>query len=226
MIKLILVRHGQSVWNLLNKFTGWTDVGLSQQGVVEARRAGELIVENDIKINMAFCSVLNRAEHTLQLIAEKLNYKVPVYKSWKLNERHYGALQGLNKQQTIEKYGSEQVKKWRRSYETQPPLLSIDDKRNPKFDELYSYVKEDLPLGESLKDTAKRVVEYYNKFIKTKVKDGQNALIVAHGNSLRALIQYLDNMSNVDVENLEVPTGKPIVYELDDNLKVIKHYYL
>lgn len=226
MIKLILVRHGQSVWNLLNKFTGWTDVGLSQQGVVEARRAGELIVENDIKINMAFCSVLNRAEHTLQLIAEKLNYKVPVYKSWKLNERHYGALQGLNKQQTTEKYGSEQVKKWRRSYETQPPLLSIDDKRNPKFDELYSYVKEDLPLGESLKDTAKRVVEYYNKFIKTKVKDGQNALIVAHGNSLRALIQYLDNMSNVDVENLEVPTGKPIVYELDDNLKVIKHYYL
>ena len=139
MIKLILVRHGQSVWNLLNKFTGWTDVGLSQQGVVEARRAGELIVENDIKINMAFCSVLNRAEHTLQLIAEKLNYKVPVYKSWKLNERHYGALQGLNKQQTIEKYGSEQVKKWRRSYETQPPLLSIDDKRNPKFDG-YSHI--------------------------------------------------------------------------------------
>ena len=226
MIKLILVRHGQSFWNLQNRFTGWTDVGLSQKGVEEAAQAGKLLVDKNIKADYAFVSVLLRAEQTYQTMCKQMGYKMRTFRSWKLNERHYGALQGLNKQQTAEKYGDEQVRLWRRSYSTRPPMLSEDDSRNPNFDELYKGLKEKMPLGESLADTAKRVVEYYNNVIKTTLKPDQTALVVAHGNSLRALIQHLENMSNTAVETLEIPTGKPILYQLTDNFEVIDRKYL
>lgn len=224
MIKLILVRHGQSVWNYLNKFTGWTDVGLTQKGIEEARNCGELLKKNNIKIDVAYISVLLRAEQTYQTIKGVLGYKMREFRSWKLNERHYGALQGLNKEETAEKYGAEQVRIWRRSYDVKPPLLEETDARNPKFDDLYSYVKEPLPLGESLEDTAKRVVDYFKNQIMQNVKPEQNCLIVAHGNSLRALIQHLDGLNNKEVEKLELATGKPIVYELTDDFKVVKKY--
>jgi 2,3-bisphosphoglycerate-dependent phosphoglycerate mutase len=226
MIKLVLLRHGQSFWNLENRFTGWTDVGLSQNGVEEAKEAGNIISQNGIKIDFAFVSVLLRAEQTYQNVCVVLGYKPRTFRSWKLNERHYGALQGLNKKDTEEKFGKEQVKLWRRSYDTKPPLLEETDPRNPKFDELYAKIKDPLPLGESLADTATRVVDFYEHQIKTILKPNTTGLVVAHGNSLRALIQYLDKLSSEEVLNLEVPTGKPIVYELDDDFNVLKHYYL
>lgn len=226
MIKLVLVRHGQSEWNLQNRFTGWTNVELSANGANEAIMAGKTISDSNIKFSVGFTSYLLRAEQTFALIYKELHQHFDVYKDWKLNERHYGALQGLNKSETAQKYGDEQVKLWRRSAITRPPLLTEDDKRNPKFDSLYKDVKEKLPLGESLLDTERRVVECFNQFIKTKLQDNQNALIVAHGNSIRALIKHLDNVSNDDIVKLEIPTGKPVVYELDENYKPIKHYYL
>ena len=226
MINLILVRHGQSFWNLQNRFTGWTDVGLTQQGMEEAYNAGKILQKNNLKVDFAFVSVLIRAEQTYQAMCKEFGYKIRTFRSWKLNERHYGALQGLNKKETAEKYGDERVRIWRRSYSVRPPMLEESDPRNPNFDELYKNLKEKMPLGESLEDTSKRVLEYYNNIIKTTVKPNQTALVVAHGNSLRALIQHLDKMSNTAVETLEIPTGKPILYQLTDNFEVISHKYL
>ena len=223
MKKLVLVRHGESVWNLENKFTGWTDVDLSEQGVKEAHDAGKLLKKKGYKFDVAYTSVLKRANHTLDIILEELKLDIPVNYSWRLNERHYGALQGLNKDETREKYGEEQVKIWRRSYDVRPPELTNDDERYQSM--LKSY-KEYVPHTECLKDTIERVIPYWNESIVSDLKDDKKVIIVAHGNSLRGLIKYLDNISDEEIVNLEIPTGKPIVYELDDNLKPIKHYYL
>ncbi len=223
MIKLVLVRHGQSVWNLENKFTGWTDVDLSNQGIKEAHEAGKLLKKNGYTFDLAYTSVLKRANRTLDIILEELNINIPIYYSWKLNERHYGALQGLNKDETRKKYGEEQVKIWRRSYDIKPPSLTDDDIRFINEKEKYP---EYLPHTECLKDTVMRVVPYFENEILPKLKDKRKVIIVAHGNSLRGLIKYLDNISDKEIVNLEIPTGSPIIYEFDDNLNVIKHYYL
>src|SRR5574344_211272 len=224
MKKIILIRHGQSIWNLENRFTGWTDVELSANGIIEATNAGELLKTSQINIDIGYTSVLKRAKDTMKVVQDVLGQKFPVYESYKLNERHYGALQGLNKAETAKKYGDEQVLIWRRSAETRPPLLEQSDSRNPAFDSLYKGI-ENLPLGENLIDTKARVVDYYQNVICPSLHQNQNVLIVAHGNSLRALMQHLDNISNQEIMKLEIPTGKPIVYELTDNLEVIKHYY-
>ena len=228
MKKLVIVRHGQSIWNLENKFTGWTDVGLSDKGIEEAINARKLLKELNYTFDIAYTSVLKRANDTLYYILDELNERnIPIKYSYKLNERHYGALQGLNKDETREKYGEEQVKLWRRSAEVRPPELSIDDERYPGNDEKYKDLKkEELPLTENLLDTIKRVTEYWKEEIANTIKEGKNVIIVAHGNSLRGLIKYLDNLSNEEVIKLEIDTGRPICYELDDNLKPIKHYYI
>lgn len=228
MIKLILVRHGQSLWNLENRFTGWTDVDLSEQGIKEAKEAGKVLKEQGYHFDLAFTSALTRAEHTLDLILEEMNQKdIEIKRSWKLNERHYGALQGLNKEETRQKYGAEQVLLWRRSADVRPPALTIDDERYPGNDKKYkSLSKEELPTTENLLDTVKRVIEYWNSDIKKELEQGKSIIIVAHGNSLRGLMKYLDNMTNEEVIKLEIETGNPICYELDDNLKPLKHYYL
>lgn len=226
MIKLVLVRHGQSVWNKENKFTGWTDVELSINGINEAKEAGKLLLRNNFNFDIAYTSYLRRAIDTLNLIIETAGYSnLEIKYTWKLNERHYGALQGLNKQQTALKYGDNQVKMWRRSYSTKPPILDEADERNPKNDPKYEGI-DYLPLTESLEDTYKRVVDYYKNEIEKELKNGKNILIAAHGNSLRALIKYLENISDDDIVSIEIPTGKPYVYELDDNLNIIKKYYL
>ena len=228
MKKLVIVRHGQSLWNLENKFTGWTDVGLSDKGIEEAINAGKLLKELNYTFDIAYTSVLKRANDTLYYILDELNERnIPIKYSYKLNERHYGALQGLNKDETRAKYGEEQVKLWRRSADVRPPELTIDDERYPGNDEKYKdLTKEELPLTENLLDTIKRVTEYWKEEIANKIKEGKNVIIVAHGNSLRGLIKYLDNLSNEEVIKLEIDTGRPICYELDDNLKPIKHYYI
>lgn len=228
MKKLVIVRHGQSLWNLENKFTGWTDVGLSDKGIQEAKDAGKLLKEKRYQFDLAFTSVLKRANDTLYYILDELNERdIPIKYSYKLNERHYGALQGLNKDETKEKYGEEQVKLWRRSADVRPPELTIDDERYPGNDPKYkNLTKEVLPLTENLIDTIKRVTEYWQSDIAPAIKEGKNVIIVAHGNSLRGLIKYLDNLSNDEVIKLEIDTGRPICYELDDNLKPIKHYYV
>ena len=228
MIKLVLVRHGQSMWNLENRFTGWTDVELSEQGIKEAKEAGKVLKEKGFNFDVAYTSVLKRANDTLKYILEELGEEnIPVKKSWRLNERHYGALQGLNKDETKEKYGAEQVLLWRRSTDVRPPELSKDDKRYPGNDPKYSDLKEnELPTTENLIDTIKRVMEYWNSDIKKDLEAGKRVIIAAHGNSLRGLIKYLDNMTDEEVIKLELQTGNPICYELDDNLKPIKHYYL
>ncbi len=228
MIKLVLVRHGESVWNKENKFTGWTDVELSEYGINEAKKAGKVLKESGFSFDIAYTSVLKRANDTLSLILKEMNEEsIPVFKSYKLNERHYGALQGLNKDEARKEFGEEQVHIWRRSADVRPPLLTKDDPRYPGLDPKYKDLSEDeLPLGENLLDTAKRVVEYYNDNIKNNILEGKNVIIVAHGNSLRGLIKYLDNVSDADIMNIEIVTGDPIVYELDDDLKPIKHYYL
>ena len=228
MKKLVIVRHGQSLWNLENKFTGWTDVGLSDKGIQEAKDAGKLLKEKRYQFDLAFTSVLKRANDTLYYILDELNERnIPINYSYKLNERHYGALQGLNKDETKEKYGEEQVKLWRRSADVRPPELTIDDERYPGNDPKYKdLTKEELPLTENLIDTIKRVTEYWQSDIAPVIKEGKNVIIVAHGNSLRGLIKYLDNLSNDEVIKLEIDTGRPICYELDDNLKPIKHYYV
>ena len=223
MIKLVIVRHGESIWNKENKFTGWTDIDLSEKGIEEAHLAGKILKDNDYTFDIAYTSVLKRANHTLDIILKELDLSIPVFYSWHLNERHYGALQGLNKDETRKKYGEEQVHIWRRSYDIKPPKLSDDDER---YLELKDKYPEYLPHTECLKDTIERVIPYYEKEIVPKLKDNKKIIIVAHGNSLRGLIKYLDNISDEDIVNLEIPTGKPIVYELDTKLKPIKHYYL
>ena len=228
MIKLVLVRHGQSKWNLENRFTGWTDVELSEQGIKEAKEAGKVLKEKGYGFDVAYTSVLKRANDTLEYILEELGEQdIPVKKSWRLNERHYGALQGLNKDETKEKYGEEQVLLWRRSTDVRPPELSKDDERYPGNDSKYSELKEnELPTTENLIDTIERVMVYWNSDIVKDLEEGKRVIIAAHGNSLRGLIKYLDNMTDEEIIKLELQTGNPICYELDDNLKPIRHYYL
>lgn len=228
MIKLVLVRHGQSLWNLENRFTGWTDVELSEQGIEEAKEAGKLLREEGYHFDIAYTSLLKRANDTLTYILEKLNEKnIPIEYSYRLNERHYGALQGLNKDETRKKYGEEQVKLWRRSADVRPPALTKDDPRYPGNDPKYASLNSDkLPLTENLLDTVNRVVPYYEGKIKPALLTGKKVIIVAHGNSLRGLIKYLDGVSDEEIVNIEIPTGNPLIYELDENLTPIKHYYL
>lgn len=227
MIKLVLLRHGESVWNKENRFTGWTDVDLSEKGILEAKQAGVTLKAKGFTFDIAFTSVLKRAIETLEIVLEEMKLeKIPIIKSWYLNERHYGALQGLNKSETAEKYGKEQVAVWRRSYAIAPPLLTKDDPRYPGQDPLYKDIKkEELPLGESLKDTVERFLPYWQSEIVPLLKKNQRVLIVAHGNSLRALVKHLDGISDDDIVNLEIPTGIPLVYELDESLKPLKSYY-
>ena len=224
MIKLVLVRHGQSKWNLENKFTGWTDVGLSENGIKEAIDAGIVLKEKGYTFDIAYTSVLIRANDTLKYILKELSLEdIEIVKSWRLNERHYGALQGLNKKETALKYGDEQVHIWRRSYEVRPPKLSDTDERYIAMKDKYS---EYIPHTECLKDTIERVIPFWEDNIKKSLLENKKVIVVAHGNSLRGLIKYLDNISDEDIVSLEIPTGNPLVYELDDNLKPIKHYYL
>ena len=228
MIKLVLVRYGQSVWNLENKFTGWTDVELSSKGVEEAKEAGRVLKEKGYHFDLGFTSVLKRAEDTLDYILKEMGEEnIEIKRSWKLNERHYGALQGLNKDETREKFGAEQVLLWRRSSNVRPPELEVTDKRYPGNDPKYKDLSpEQLPKTENLVDTIKRVIEYWNSDIKPELEQGKHIIIAAHGNSLRGLIKYLDNLSDEEIIKTEVQTGNPICYELDDNLKPIRHYYV
>lgn len=228
MIKLVLVRHGQSMWNLENRFTGWTDVELSENGIKEAKEAGRVLKQKGFLFDIAFTSVLKRANDTLTYILKEMGEEnIQVKKSWKLNERHYGALQGLNKDETKKKYGEEQVLLWRRSVDVRPPELDKSDPRYQGNDPKYKELKpEELPKTENLIDTIKRVIDYWNKDIEKELRKGKNVIIVAHGNSLRGLIKYLDNMTDDEIMKLEIQTGNPICYELDDNLKPIRHYYL
>ena len=228
MIKLVLVRHGQSEWNLENRFTGWTDVDLSEQGVTEAKEAGKALKENGYEFDLGYTSVLKRAEKTLDYILDEMGEKdIEIRRSWRLNERHYGALQGLNKDETRKKYGDEHVLLWRRSADVRPPELDIADERYPGNDEKYKQLKEnELPKTENLLDTVDRVLVYWEEEIKPALLDGRKIIIAAHGNSLRGLIKYLDNMSDEEIVKLEIQTGNPICYELDENLKPIRHYYV
>lgn len=227
-MKLVLIRHGESEWNKLNLFTGWTDVGLSEKGIIEANEAGFLLKENNFDFDVCYCSYLKRAINTLNIVLERMDRQwLPVIKTWKLNERHYGALQGLNKAETAEKYGEEQVKLWRRSFDVPPPALDKDNKRCPHNQAPYRNVdKSELPYNESLKDTIERVIPYYEEVIKKDMLDGKRVLITAHGNSLRALVKYLDNLTDEEIISVNIPTGIPLVYEFDDNFKVTNKYYL
>jgi 2,3-bisphosphoglycerate-dependent phosphoglycerate mutase len=226
--KLVLVRHGQSTWNLENRFTGWTDVGLTELGAREALEGAQAMKKENYTFDIAYTSVLKRAIKTLWIILEEMDLEwIPVQRAWQLNERHYGALQGLNKAEMAEKFGEAQVKIWRRSYDTQPPALELDDERHPRYDRRYQDLKpEALPKTEALKDTVARMVPYWQETIAPMVKSGQRVLIVAHGNSLRALVKHLDNISEKEITELNIPTGIPLVYELDEDLKPIKSYYL
>jgi 2,3-bisphosphoglycerate-dependent phosphoglycerate mutase len=228
MHKVVLLRHGESTWNKENRFTGWTDVDLSVKGLQEAKKAGEVLKNEGYKFDIAYTSVLKRAIRTLWLTLDELDLMwIPVIRHWRLNERHYGALQGLNKAETAQKFGEEQVKIWRRSYDTQPPTLEKTDDRYPGKDPRYADLTADeLPLTECLKDTVARFVPYWEGTIAPMVKTGKKVLITAHGNSLRALVKYLDNIPDEEIVGLNIPTGIPLVYELDKDLKPIKHYYL
>ncbi len=228
MHKLVLLRHGQSTWNLENRFTGWTDVDLSEQGRKEAAEAGRLLREDGYEFDLVFTSVLKRAIRTMWIAMDELDQMwLPVIRHWRLNERHYGALQGLDKAETAAKHGDEQVLVWRRSYDIPPPELEPGDERHPGRDRRYASLdKSELPLTESLKDTVARFMPYWEKTIAPEVKAGQRVLIVAHGNSLRALVKYLDNISDEEIVGLNIPTGIPLVYELDEDLKPLKNYYL
>lgn len=227
-LKLVLLRHGESTWNKENRFTGWTDVDLSKKGVKEAKESGRILKKKGFVFDIAFTSVLKRATRTLSIVLNEINQKsLPVEKSWRLNERHYGDLQGLNKSEMAKKFGEKQVHKWRRSYSTRPPALTKKDKRWPGNQKKYESVpKKFLPLTESLKDTVARVLPYWKKSIVPELKKGKTILVSAHGNSLRALVKHLDKISEKEVMNLNIPTGIPLVYEFDKNLKVKKHYYL
>lgn len=229
MRRLILVRHGQSVWNLENIFTGWTDVELSPNGIKEAEMAGKALLSAGIGFDAAFVSYLKRAIDTLHIMAKSAKLEwVDEFKSWRLNERHYGALQGLNKSDTARKYGEDQVRIWRRSYDVAPPMLNPDDPRSPRFEPKYSGVPDsELPLGESLKMAIERVLPYWESDIKPRLKSGADVLVVAHGNSLRGLVKELEGISDSDIANLEIPTGRPLVFELDDKtLKPINKFYV
>jgi 2,3-bisphosphoglycerate-dependent phosphoglycerate mutase len=228
MYKLALVRHGQSTWNLENRFTGWTDVGLSEQGEQEARTGAKLLKEKGFTFDIAYTSVLKRAIHTLWIVMEEMELEwLPVVRAWQLNERHYGNLQGLNKAEMAAKFGDAQVKIWRRSYDTPPPALEYDDPRHPRFDRRYASLDPKyLPACESLKDTVARMLPYWHSTIVPTVRSGQRVLISAHGNSLRALVKYLDNIGEQEIVELNIPTGIPLVYELDADLRPLQHYYL
>lgn len=228
MYKLVLLRHGESQWNKENRFTGWKDVELSEKGIEEAIEAGRVMRQEGFKFDVAYTSVLKRAIKTLWLAMEAMDLMwIPVHRSWRLNERHYGALQGLNKQETVEKHGPEQVQIWRRSYDTPPPALSSDDERSPVSDPRYEDLEpSQVPLTECLKDTVERFLPYWHETIVPVVKSGKQVLIAAHGNSLRALVKYLDNISDEEITQLNIPTGIPLVYELNDDLTPIRHYYL
>jgi 2,3-bisphosphoglycerate-dependent phosphoglycerate mutase len=228
MHKLVLLRHGESTWNQENRFTGWTDVDLSERGVAEAQEAGRLLREGGYVFDLAYTSVLKRAIRTLGIGLHVLDLLwIPVVKDWRLNERHYGALQGLNKTETAAKHGEAQTKIWRRSYDIPPPALSRDDERHPSHDPRYRHLRTaDLPLTESLKDTVARFLPYWHGTIAPAIRSGQRVLIAAHGNSLRALVKYLDNVSEAAIVELNIPTGIPLVYELDDDLRPIRHDYL
>jgi 2,3-bisphosphoglycerate-dependent phosphoglycerate mutase len=228
MIRLVLVRHGQSTWNLENRFTGWTDVDLSERGVQEAHEAAQVLRAGGYSFDVAFTSVLKRAIRTLWIILDDLDLMwIPVCRSWRLNERHYGALQGLNKKDMVEKFGLEQVQVWRRSYDIPPEPLPESDPRHPCHDPRYANVpRELLPATESLQTTLERVLPYWHEAIVPALQQGQRVLIAAHGNSLRALVKYLDHVSDEEIPQLNIPTGIPLVYELDDDLKARTHYYL
>jgi 2,3-bisphosphoglycerate-dependent phosphoglycerate mutase len=228
MYKLVLVRHGQSVWNLENRFTGWTDIGLTEQGRAEALDAGRLLMESGFVFDVAYTSVLRRAIQTLWIILQEMELEwIPVTNAWQLNERHYGNLQGLNKAEMAEKFGEEQVHIWRRSYDVPPPPLDQTDERHPKFDPRYASLTPDqLPATESLKITLERVLPYWHDTLVPAITSGKQVVIAAHGNSIRALVKYLDDISESDITGLNIPTGLPLVYELDDKLKPIKNYYL
>jgi 2,3-bisphosphoglycerate-dependent phosphoglycerate mutase len=228
MYTLILLRHGESTWNKENRFTGWTDVDLSEKGVVEAHEAARLLAEEGYTFDVAYTSVLKRAIRTLWIVLDDMDLMwLPVIRSWRLNERHYGALQGLNKAEMAEKYGDEQVFIWRRSYETPPPALEADDPRSPANDRRYAdLAPEELPFTECLKDTVERFMPYWHDEIAPAIRNGKRVLIAAHGNSLRALVKYLDTITDEKIPHVNIPTGIPLVYELDDDLKPIRHYYL
>lgn len=228
MYKLVLIRHGESEWNKENRFTGWKDVDLSEKGLQEAAAGGETLKEQGYTFDVAFTSVLKRAIRTLWIVLDKMDLMwIPVTRTWRLNERHYGGLQGLNKAETAKEYGEEQVLVWRRSYDTPPPALEKNDERYPGNDARYAELSEqELPLTECLKDTVARVMPYWNDTIAPTIKSGKKVVIAAHGNSLRALVKYLDNVSDDEIVSLNIPTGIPLVYELDKDLKPIKHYYI
>jgi 2,3-bisphosphoglycerate-dependent phosphoglycerate mutase len=225
---LVLLRHGESTWNKENLFTGWTDVDLSEKGVQEAHEGGKVLLKEGYTFDIAYTSVLKRAIRTLWIVMDEMDLMwIPVYNSWRLNERHYGALQGLNKAQTAAKYGEAQVKIWRRSYDIQPPALTPDDDRYPGRDPRYAYLRpEEVPFTECLKDTVARTLPYWHETIAPTVRSGKRVIVAAHGNSLRGLVKYLDNISDHEIVELNIPTGIPLVYELDDDLKSIRHYYL
>ena len=226
--KLVLIRHGESIWNQENRFTGWTDVELSAKGIEEAHQAGKLLLKEGYAFDFAYTSVLKRAISTLWYIQEEMGLQwMPVEKDWRLNERHYGALQGLNKAETAQKYGDEQVLLWRWGYAITPPPLTEDDERFPGHDPRYAKLnKEQLPVTESLAITIDRVIPYWNDVIKPRVASGERVIVAAHGNSLRALVKHLDGISEKDILELNIPTGVPLVYELDDDMQPVKHYYL
>ncbi len=228
MQPLVLLRHGESIWNKENLFTGWTDVGLTEAGVHEAEQAAELLIQNHYSFDIAFTSVLRRSTETLEIVLERMNLlDIPVVKSWRLNERHYGALQGLNKAQTAAKYGQEQVHLWRRSYDVRPPALADGDPRLPSLDEMYKDVEPALlPRCECLKDVVERFLPYWREKIVPVLREAKRVLICAHGNSLRALVKYLDNIPDEEIAGLNIPTGIPLIYELDEQLQPMRHYYL
>jgi 2,3-bisphosphoglycerate-dependent phosphoglycerate mutase len=228
MVKIVLLRHGESLWNLENKFTGWTDIDLSEHGIREARQAGRRLKSEDFSFDVVFTSVLKRAIRTTWIVLDEMDLMwIPIHHTWRLNERHYGALQGLNKKTTAEKYSDEQVEIWRRSYEISPPALDVDDPRHPRFDpHYYSLNPASLPATESLKDTLERLLPYWQETIVPIIQSGKKVLISAHGNSLRALVKYLDKITDVDVVKLNIPTGQPLIYELNDDMSAKISYYL
>lgn len=228
MHKLVVIRHGESVWNKENRFTGWKDVDLSEKGRFEAKAAGELLKAEGFQFDLAFTSVLKRAIRTLNIILDEMDLMwLPVIKNWRLNERHYGNLQGLNKSEMAEKFGEQQVHIWRRSYDIPPPPMEVSDERNPRNDRRYANLSDaEIPLTECLKDTVARFLPYWENEIAPKIMEGKNVIIAAHGNSLRALVKHLDNIPDDEIVKLNIPTGIPLVYELDSDLKPIKSYYL
>ena len=228
MLKIVLLRHGESLWNKENRFTGWVDVDLSDKGVEEAKKAGHILKKEGYTFDVAYTNFLKRCTRTLSIVLDEMGLtKIPVYKSWRLNERHYGALQGLNKAEMAAKFGEEQVLKWRRSYDIQPPSLKKTDAMWPGNDPKYRELnKKDIPLAECLKDVVARVLPYWKKEIAPTLKSGKKVLVVASGNSSRAIVKYLDKISNDEIVNLNIPTGIPLVYELNENLKPVRHYYL